>query len=242
MRRLQPNPTFLTRLTTWLGNFFAREVEPASQEVSLNKYLSLAVVCLPFCAFLYLSLYFEQFHKDYFINYFNWDDVPYVLYTKGTLLSYVVLLFAVPSCLLVLGHFYKPKKTIGHLAATGIFVSIPIALAVFALLTVSGFGVLQVFMFIILIVLINFGTIFINRHASLGYIVLFGFFFILAAKYDARALMANPVHINVVMKDKTIAVKAIDVNKSFIGSTAQYIFIQDKQSGDIEKFKKEDLR
>jgi hypothetical protein len=225
--------TTYKRVRTKMNNCAERRLEE-KQETKISDLIAAFVVVLPLAAFTYWRIFFEKFGENYFECCYHFDDVYYILYSKGTTVWFVSLLLSwallLPS---VITRFKKPVLLLG--------ISSFICLVISFVTNGSHFLWYQTLIFVGLSIVIFVCYNFLSRLALYGYIALLGFFFVTSAYIDSAKFKESSIKKEILRKNGSTFLSKDDKDKFFIGSTSKFLLVYDKHHGKVNKIEKDSI-
>lgn len=187
---------------------------------------------LPLSAFTYWRLLLEEFHVDYFEFCYSFDDVYYILYRKGTLLWFTMLImvFAIAACVISV-RFWKYHLYFGITSFTCIVIGV--------VGSIGYFMWYQTLLYIIMAFVIVVLYLFINKYSVYGLILLVGLFLVTSAGADAKQIKAVALKKDIKLKDGTFFLHKTDKNRYYVVSTSKYVLIYDLTTKELLKKERE---
>lgn len=191
-----------------------------SSSNSIVHIIAIFTIILPISTFLYWRLLFEEFNANYFENFFDINDVYYLLYYKATTLMYIMLLL-LAAIVAILTSFRTWKfKTIAS-----IFFFLGIVVFVFS--DQAHFAWSQSLLYSIATLVLFVFFIYRGKKALYGYIILSCLFLVTSAKTDAEHYKQANVRKDILLKDGSYFLKKNDKFRYYITSTSKYVLIYD---------------
>jgi hypothetical protein len=187
---------------------------------------------LPLSAFTYWRLLLEEFHVDYFEFCYSFDDVYYILYRKGTLLWFTMLImvFAIAACVISV-RFWKYHLPFGIISFTCLVIGV--------IGSIGHFMWYQIILYIVMAFVIVVLYLFVNKYAMYGLALLAGLFLVTSAGADARQIKFVALKKDIKLKDGTFFLQKTDKNKYYVVSTSKYILIYDLVKDELLKKERE---
>lgn len=188
---------------------------------------------LPLSSFTYWRLLLEEFHVDYFEFCYSFDDVYYILYRKGTLLWFTMLImvFAIVACVISV-RFWKYHLQFGIISFACLVIGV--------IGSIGYFMWYQTLLYIVLAFVIVVLYLFVNKYAMYGLALLAGLFLVTSAGADARQIKFVALKKDIKLKDGTFFLQKEDKNRYYVVSTSKYVLIYDLATNELLK-KERDL-
>lgn len=207
-------------------------IEPPKQKVKISTLLTVLGATFPLNAFLYWRLLFEEFNSNYFSRCFSLEDIPYILYLKGTYAWFILLLYALPSALIFfpIAKIYKINLIL--------ILLISIACGV---VEIGGFGVVQVIIYTLLVVITTILIQYYNRNALFAFAILVGWFFALSGMADAKIAKTKQIKFDIRSNSGQEILSEKDSTKYFVGSTSKYYLLYDLNQHKLLKFQRDTI-
>lgn len=210
--------------------------EQKNQEDKSNPFEQILklTVLLSLCAYLYWRIFFEFFKVDYFLFFFAFEDAPYILYYKGTFHTYsliLILFFAWPYLLNLTNSYIK-------------FFIIVTCFAILCIISVKAdeFNLVQgMFLFLGILTSIVFYLLF-DKKAIYGTLVLFGYFFAVSAKNDAKNALNTPLHVTLTSKDGKTILHQSEKDRFLLTATSKFYIVYDKKRMIVEKYNRDEVK
>lgn len=222
----------LIRLCNTVRNFIIN-AKPAEQKVELSSLILCYGVSLPLSAFLYWRLFIDHFGKDYFNYCFSLEDVPFIIYDKGTYVWYVVLLLSFPC---ILFFMWKDSSIIKSVVASAL-----VGIGIYTLTTIGNFSFWQIVSYIVLLVISNLFIFYYNRNTLYVYTIFIGLFFVSSAQNDAITAIKHPKRMTIKLKSGKVFLDQNDSSKIYVGSTSKFILVYDKIKRILDKKERDSI-
>lgn len=213
--------------------------DPPKGSISIRLAILLPIV--PIIGFVYLVFYFSSFRIPYDEISFNINDCISILYSKGIIFYFILLLCftsAYPLLTVILNFFSseeaQKKAKNWEILAMSLFCLIMIIVVSIIIKIIPTEGVLR--LSIILAVAVYFYLFKSKNEGIMLGIVCFTFFCIIYAVNDANIAKQKKIKFNIILRTEQGPVKILslnDPNKYFIKKTTEYLYIMDESENKV---------
>ena len=205
------------------------------QNLNISSIIISFSVILPIAAFTYWQIFIGKFGKEYFSFCFNLTDIPYILYSKGTLLFLGITSFVFPAlavyCVLTFSK-YRRELSIG--------IWMLLSLSAFCIFSHLRWYLCILYPLMALVIMVIFYIR--DKNSVFAYVWLTCLIFVNVAEADAEHILLMPIKKDIQRKDGTYILTKCDQNRFYVASTSNFILIYNQLSNDLEKIEQASVR